>query len=366
MNDHRIIELLGRKMAGEISGLELIELKELMAHYPDAVYYEEIFKQIWANPADDTNVNELYEKHLLKHKSLFDFDKERQTQKMNAMEIEMAIDIEDEPQNKWSMSRVLYTCTLFLALVTVVLFYHPKTAEVTAADTQIISGKGIRKNIILPDGTNIWLNSESKLSYDKDMINRDQRVVTLSGEAFFDVKHDKQHPFIIKTEKISIKVLGTSFNVRAYENDERTETTLIRGSVELSINNRPNEKIVLKPSEKFILNEQNNTAGEDPSSVKGAKMIIEYVAPVIVANKEYLTETSWKENYLVFKNESMEELAPKLERWYNVKINIKDPKIKDYRYTGAFSKETISQALQAMQLTKPFNFKINDHDIEIY
>ncbi|RZM27182.1 MAG: DUF4974 domain-containing protein [Pedobacter sp.] len=363
MNDHRIIELLGRKMAGEISDLELIELRELMAHYPDAVYYEEIFKQIWANPAEDTNTDELYEKHLLKHAGQFNFD---QNNERTAPNYENDYTDQELSGRKWSGYRIPLICTVLLALATAIFFFYPKTAEDQVADTQIISGKGIRKNITLPDGTTVWLNADSKLSYDKAMINRDQRVVMLSGEAFFDVKHDKAHPFIIKTEKISIKVLGTSFNVRAYEDDDRTETTLIRGSVELSVNNRPNEKIILKPSEKFILNEQNNQVKEDPSSINGAKMIIEYVAPVIVANKEYLTETSWKENYLVFKDESLEELAPKLERWYNVKIAIKNSKIKSYRYTGAFSKETIHQALQAMQLTKHFNFKIQDHDIEIY
>ena len=352
MNDHRIIELLGRKMAGEISESELIELGELMAHYPDAAYYEEILKQVWANPADDANTDDLYEKHILKHAGEFNFEQEQGE--------------EESSTRKWHKYRMPVLCTLLLALIAGIFFYYPKTDEVLVADTQIISGKGIRKNITLPDGTNVWLNSESKLSYNKAMVNTDERLVTLSGEAFFDVKHDKEHPFIIKTEKISIKVLGTSFNVRAYENDERTETTLIKGSVELSVNSRPNEKIILKPSEKFILNEQKSPDKEDPSSIKGAKMIIEYVAPVIVANKEYLTETSWKENYLVFQNESMEELAPKLERWYNVKVSIKDPKIKNYRYTGAFSKETVDQALLAMQLTKHFNFKIKNHDIEIY
>jgi len=366
MNDHRIIELLGRKMAGEISELELLELGELMAQYPDAVYYEEILKQIWANPEEDTNVADQYQKHMLKHAGLFNFDAGRKGYEPEAYEVAQPYAEEELAERKWSRYRIPVLFTMLLALAVAIFYYDPATEEVLVADTQIISGKGIRKNIMLPDGSTVWLNSESKLSYNKAMVNQDERVITLTGEAFFDVKHDKEHPFIIKTKKISVKVLGTSFNVRAYENDNRTETTLIKGSVELSVNNRPKEKIILKPSEKFILSEQNNPGEEGPSVVKGARMIVEYVAPVIVANKEYLTETSWKENYLVFKNESMEELAPKLERWYNVKITIKDPKIKNYRYTGVFSKETVNQALMAMQLTKHYNFKIQDHDIEIY
>ncbi|RZL05782.1 MAG: hypothetical protein EOO89_25605, partial [Pedobacter sp.] len=192
MNDHRIIELLGRKMAGEISESELIELGELMAHYPDAAYYEEILKQVWANPADDANTDDLYEKHILKHAGEFNFEQEQGE--------------EESSTRKWHKYRIPVLFTLLLALIAGIFFYYPKTDEVLVADTQIISGKGIRKNITLPDGTNVWLNSESKLSYNKAMVNTDERLVTLSGEAFFDVKHDKEHPFIIKTEKISIKV----------------------------------------------------------------------------------------------------------------------------------------------------------------
>lgn len=354
MNDHRIIELLSRKMAGEISEAELMELRQLMAGYPDVAYYEEILKQIWAKPKTDSNIVDHFEKHMLKYAEHFDVEGERKDQELEA-----------PSKRKWSSYSLPVLSALLLVLVAAIFLYHPGPDDIQVADTEIISGKGIRKNIMLPDGTNVWLNSESKLSYDKTMVNSEFRVVTLSGEAFFDVKHDKKHPFFIKTAKISIKVLGTSFNVRAYENDLRTETTLIRGSIELSVNNRPKEKIILKPSEKFILNEQNGSAAEH-APVKAAKLIIEYVAPVIVADKAYVAETSWKENYLVFKNESMGELVPKLERWFNVKITVKNPKINDFRYTGVFSKETIDQALLAMQLTKHYNFKIKNHDIEIY
>lgn len=364
MKDHRIIELLSRKISGEISALELIELEDLMARYSDAIYYEEILRQIWERPEEQSDLSDAYERHKSRHAGKFNFNEEGPEDQAEQLE---TADMEEEPAGrKWSSYKIPVLFTLLLVLAAALLFYHPDANEELMADTEIISGKGIRKNITLPDGTNVWLNSESRLLYDKTMVNRDERIIRLSGEAFFDVKHDKKHPFIIHTNKISIKVLGTSFNVRAYENDDRTETTLIKGSVELSVNSRPKEKIILKPSEKFILNEQSGSADPEPSKMKGAKMIIEYVAPVIVASKEYVRETSWTDNCLVFKNESMEELVPKLERWYNVNITIKDPKIKKYRYTGVFSKESIDQALLAMQLTKYYNFKIQNHDIEIY
>lgn len=354
MYDDRIIALLARKMAGEITQAELKELEVLISRYPDTVYYEEILKNIWVSPVDEADVSDFYHQHKLKYADQLDFKSAEE-------------DIYPV-KTKYSGFLIPAFC-IGLAVVVVTWFlYKPNNEESFDGNTQIVSGKGIRKNITLPDGTNVWLNAESTLSYDRHMAHNNERVIILSGEAFFDVKHDKAHPFIIKTNKISIKVLGTAFNVKAYESDKETETSLIRGSIELSINNRPAEKIILKPSEKFILNEGLvvNGLNNGKDSRPGATLTIRPIASVVVANKEYIEETSWKDSYLVFKNESMQELVPRLERWFNVKINIRNDKVKDYRFTGAFSNETITEALSAMQLIKPYQFKIKNHDIEIY
>jgi transmembrane sensor len=221
----------------------------------------------------------------------------------------------------------------------------------------------------LPDGTSVFLNSDSRLSFDANMNEKNERAVELEGEAFFDVVHLTGRPFVIHTNKVLIRVLGTSFNVKAYPNDKKSETTLIRGSIELLTMEGSRQKFILKPSEKFSLIERR---GKSSGNLNGNKdkdsstLLIENVAPVKLANKEYVPETSWTENKLIFENESLEDLAPKLERWFNVRINVvrKDPA--GDRFTGAFANETIEQALSAMKLIKPFNYTINEKNITIY
>jgi ferric-dicitrate binding protein FerR (iron transport regulator) len=235
--------------------------------------------------------------------------------------------------------------------------------------TTIISGKGVRKQICLPDGTKVWLNSESNLSFDNEMTQKITRDVTLVGEAFFEVAHDKKHPFIVHTEKMAIKVLGTEFNVMAYPNDKQATATLIRGSIELSVNKFPQQKIILKPSERFaMIDNKKNQDGEskETGTFENVTLKLENLSPIKVQGTEYIAETAWVDNKLVFKNESFSELVPKLERWFNVRIKIDDPEKLKYHFTGIFTNENIDQALNAMKVIKPFNFKINENDVNIY
>jgi ferric-dicitrate binding protein FerR (iron transport regulator) len=172
--------------------------------------------------------------------------------------------------------------------------------------------------------------------------------VILIGEAFFKVAHDKKRPFIVKTNKVAIKVLGTEFNVRDYPGDKESETTLIKGSIELTINDRSDQKFLLKPSEKLALvNNINHNLKKGASSV----LMIDNISPVKLGDQEYIEEI---------------ELMPKLERWYNVKIVLNDPTIKSYRFTGVFIKENIIQALEAMQLIKSFHYKSIENEIKIF
>jgi ferric-dicitrate binding protein FerR (iron transport regulator) len=227
----------------------------------------------------------------------------------------------------------------------------------------------------LPDGTKVWLNAGSLLSYDSNMLRKDTREVSLSGEAFFDVAKDKDRCFIIHTDKIAIRVLGTSFNVRAYPRDKITETTLMGGSIELTVNNKPYQKIILKPKEKFALidDSQDDAPPARHSADRSAaaspplreKLVVQEVMPIHLDDKEYVKEISWVEDEFVFQNETLEELAPKMERWFSVSMEIGNSEIRKFHFTGIFHKETIDQALTAMQLIKPFKFKITGNHVFI-
>lgn len=352
MLEQRLIELLTRKMAGELSSQELAELNEILETYPHTIQEEEIFKQIWNSKVVDEDVHFFYEQHKKKYGDALFFN-----------EVKSSV-----PQTTRRSQYYKYFAAACIPLAAILLgyfFYEPSSNK--KSYKEIIIGKGVRTIVVLPDGTRVWLNADSKLSYDPQM-NEMGRHVTLEGEAFFDVTHDKKHPFIINTNKVSIKVLGTSFNIKAYATDKKCETTLIRGSIELTLNDDPTQKIILKPSEKLavIENDERKDVSSDDKPHKTKTLLIEHINPVRLEDKEYVPETSWTENRIMFENETMQEIAVKLERWYNVKIQIENKEIGRYHFTGAFTNETIDQVITAMQLVKYFNFKINNNDITIY
>ena len=353
MLEKRLIELLTRKMAGELSSTELLELNDILLSYPEALQEEEVFKKIWDFRPEEEDIAHFYERHKNEYKDALVFE-------------------EEKPSLIVSKTRLInyrfFSVATILATIVIVGIFGYKNSFSKDSFKQIIAGKGVRKLLTLPDGTKVWLNADSRLSYDPAMTEVKERLVTLTGEAFFEVAHDKLHPFIINANKITVKVLGTAFNIKAYPGDAKCETTLIRGSVELTVNDGSKQKFILKPSEKIALidEDDDNKTKENDHLRKGKTLLIENIVPVAAEDGEYIPETSWTENRLVFENETLEEIALKLERWYNVKIRIENPEATDYHFTGPFTNETIEQVLTAMQLIKPFKFKINSNDITIH
>lgn len=353
MDNSRIIELLARKMAGEASSYELEELEELMLRYPESVYYDEFLKQIWLNTDEEAegipDTDRLYRLHQLKFKN------------------ELARGQSEHPVRSHRYKGMLILSIITVILVFTGICYFVRNDHSTAR-IEITAGKGLRKKIKLPDGTLVWLNSESRLSYDPDISTKEKRIVHLEGEAFFDVAHRKRQAFIVCTEKLSVKVLGTAFNIKAYRREAKSETTLIRGSIEFSVNSRSGQKIVMNPSETIAMEEKyvqkKNSAAD--TSIEDISLQIKRIVPVKIGAQEYIEETSWKDNSLVFSNESLEQLKPKFERWFNVRIELNSVNSRAYRFTGVFKKESIGEALLAMQLIKPFTFKIKEHDVIIY
>ena len=186
----------------------------------------------------------------------------RHLDRMKELNIEFpAIDPAWPETNHGTRRRTLMLTTLciaFLGLSVWIYNRHTPAVPVSAAHppvavvNEINTAEGSRTHLTLPDGTKVWLNAGSHLSYGKTY-NAATREVNLTGEAFFDVARNSQKPFLIHTARIDIQVLGTSFNVKSYPTDRTTEATLIRGSIEVSIKDRPSEKIILRPNEKLVI-----------------------------------------------------------------------------------------------------------------
>lgn len=263
---------------------------------------------------------------------------------------------------------------------TVFYFMNRKPDTGSLEYNQIITTKGQKSQIILSDGTTVWLNSETTLRY-PSAFNDMKREVFLEGEAFFEVqKKGNKIPFIVKTSEIDIKVLGTSFNVMAYPDEETIETTVVEGSVYIirkGVKSSSDQNIILKPNQKVTLLKKGSRV--ILSEIETAKPIMikstKAIQPISPTKKEQILisrkvdielHTAWKDDRLIFQSETFENICYKLERWYDVKIHVRNEELKKYRYTGKFvHNETINQVLEILKLTTPINYTFKQNDLFI-
>ena len=204
-----------------------------------------------------------------------------------------------------------------------------------------IAPAGSISKMILPDSTHIYLNAGSKVRYSVDLDGK-QREVFLNGEAWFKVRHLNNKPFIVHTDCYDVNVLGTEFNVKAYDSDSRVETTLEKGSVLITSSDdfKISEDIVLKPGEQLIFERE----------LKVLK----------IKNVNTKLFTSWKDNKLEFIKMNLKELIVLLERKYGVEIVVEDSEILNYHYTGTIKNETILEILSIIEHTMPIQYEIDD------
>lgn len=389
MTQNRAIELLARKLAGEATPQDLAELDQLLTIHPEATFYTELLMQVWQEGKNtrETPTDKQWQQHIARLHSHNSFSSAGLDQATSGAGAEGAQ--EQSESGGWLTEtpvpfyrRRAGRVALFLLLPLVIagslyIMMRPGERALAAGgerQVELYAEMGARRVASLPDGTKVWLNAGSHLRYDTGMNQQDMRSVELSGEAFFDVAKNKEKPFVIHTGKVAIRVLGTAFNVRAYPGERLTEATLMRGSIELTVNSRPYQKIILKPNEKFALVEDapsQPAAKVRPSLAAGKngpnteKLIIQDVRPVQIADKEYVEEVSWTEDKFVFDNETLDELAPKMERWFNVHIEVNNPALKNYHFTGVFHKETIEEAMAGLQMIQSFKYKITSNHVLI-
>lgn len=188
--------------------------------------------------------------------------------------------------------------------------------------------RGEKSQLMLPDGSKVWLNSESDISYPSDFMDGN-RVLKLSGEAYFEVAKLENKPFTVETHNYNIRVLGTKFNVMAYPDFNRTETSLIEGKIEIQ---KGEQSIPVTPGETF-------TYADNKYSIKEAKV----------------SQTAmWKDAIFDFDRITFKELIVRMERWYDVDIEIKNTELNGIIYSGVFkNEETILEVLNTFQLTLP-------------
>lgn len=213
-------------------------------------------------------------------------------------------------------------------------YFQGNPSAITTSFAEIECPMGVRTKFQLPDGSTGHLNSGSRLKYPVQF--NGERKVELSGEAFFDVVHNAEIPFHVNTKNLDIKVMGTTFNVIANENENTEEIILQTGRVDIS--SKSGKKLtVMKPNELFSLDIAKR------SFVKNKVEASQY--------------TSWKEGKLVFRNENMQQVARRLSRWYNAEVTVDDRLLEDYTFHATFLDEPLDEVLKLLSITTPLSYQ---------
>jgi len=206
----------------------------------------------------------------------------------------------------------------------------------TLAYNTLATTRGEQTQVRLPDGSLVFLNAASSLKYPTSFAGQNKRMVTLTGEGYFEVAKDKSHPFVVESGNQQVEVLGTHFNINSYKDEKLVRTTLIEGSVKVTGAN--NFSKILKPNQQAV----NTSSGIE----------------VIDVEAQFFVD--WKEGFFMFNNESLESITNRVARWYDVKVVYEDPTLKSKTFIGTISKyENISKVIEVLEGTGLAKFKIN-------
>lgn len=204
---------------------------------------------------------------------------------------------------------------------------------------------GVKTTFFLPDSTRIWLNSSSSITF-PGIFSENTRQVSVTGEAFMDVQTNEDQPFIVDLGKIHVKVLGTRFDVIHYEKEKQSEIILETGKITLCQGSSVNEQELtpLNPGELAVFDKASNRIG--------------------ISRVQTQKYTSWINGKLIFRDDRMDEVVRKLNRWFNVEITIADPEIESYVYTATFQDESIDQILELLTLSAPIRYQVIQREME--
>jgi ferric-dicitrate binding protein FerR (iron transport regulator) len=351
MEKSRILELLARKMGQVATPQELEELEELLRKYPEYHFIKDTSEQLHM---DFQPAGAQEEKALVSR---------------NWDRLAEVLQTPVAPERRGRLLSIFSGGAVRAAAVVggIVLvaggyfMLRPQRGAATGAG-QLIARNGEKVRQLLPDSSFVWLNAGTRLEYAADY-GKARRDVYLKGEAFFEVAPDRDRPFLVHAGRLTVRVLGTSFNVRSYEKDSIVETTLIKGKVEVQLGDGSGKKIILTPNEKLTVSSVASSApaGGGTTPLRQPS----YTLQPLVHQSDTIgyDEVAWIDNKLVFWNEAFGQVAEKMERWYDVRIHFVRPELKKEYLSGTFEKETVEQALSILQMTTRFTFKKEGKDI---
>ena len=368
MDQERIFRLWASYLAGEATPEEIEELEWAFQADPDLRRMAELLGRTRQAPPNGISAEQ--EQQMLE-RGLQQFKQPS----LASVPVIKRIPISDtllppSPRRRVRLYPMVAAASLLVLVAGLALYLHA-VKQSPAYPTAIAAPRGAKKSMQLPDGSKLWLNAGSKIVISSTFA-LGNREVSLEGEAFFDVKHDEQHPFVIHAGNLDVRVLGTTLNVRAYPGDSSVETTLIDGKVTVEVPGDAASAVILRPNEKLtiafdhpVLPAKNNnsliaaTVGSTP---------VKFVRRPIEPDRTdgTITETSWVSNKLVFRQEALSAMATRLERWYDVKIIFDNQRFRNDTLSGTFPQEPLADVMHALQITAGFRYRIEKDTVRIW
>nr|WP_321408589.1 FecR domain-containing protein [uncultured Carboxylicivirga sp.] len=331
MHEFKNKDILTKYTDEETSSGENIIVEDWLAENGEEKEIKSFFKNEWykyiqkSNDADKKDLT-----HIL-HKVHHSIRTTEAKQKKNLSQLFI----------KWyTKAAAILFIPLIIGALSYPIFQNLSLPKSTDDDSiiKVVCPEGNKMAFSLPDGTKGMLNSGSSIEYQIPFNKK--RNVTISGEVYLDVFHNKRRPFKVHYGESFITVLGTKFNIKAYPEENTTEIVLAEGKITWQAN-ESSKPVTINPNEKLL--------------IKKDKLSI--------CNVDASTYASWKDGMLVFRGESMEDAINKLQRWYNVEIEIIDEEIWTYSFTGTFLNDSLEEVLKLLKKTSPLDFKLLPREI---
>ncbi len=300
-------QLILKSLSGTATDEEQLQLKEWTALSPENKKLSDDYQEIW-NVESSVDIP--------------DFNTASELSKLKS-----TLDGGEEKIKTFSISRSLFlkvAASITLLMVCFILIYQ----HVNKSEMIVMKSGAERIQLALPDGSEVWLNENSKITYASDFDNGD-RYVELVGEAFFEVKKNLKKPFIVNASGSQVKVLGTSFNIRAYEEESQEEVVVVTGKVSFSVINNPDELVVLNPGEHGVFDKGNNA---------------------LLQSSPDSNLLAWKTKQLIFKKTNLVDVAKTLEKYFRISISVKNLELKKCRFTSSFENPTLDEVIEAISI----------------
>lgn len=242
--------------------------------------------------------------------------------------------------NKWLRIAAMFVLPILTATGVYLYMSHDNSSP---APLVFAVERGQKANVTLPDGSKVWLNSQSRLTYSANF-NVKKRELQLDGEAYFEVAHNPHKPFVVYSNDISVEALGTAFGIKAYSEDNQISSILMHGKVKVET---PDGEAILQPNDRIIYDKTTHKKTKDT-----------------VTNATDFT--GWIHNELRFENESLGEIAKSIQRIYNVEIIFNSENLKKQRYTGTVNNNSLESVLNILALTSPVSFQIDKQKVTLF